>query len=50
MHDDRPFLQQMIADMSPGDRPLIIKLVADAAAVRRSDPWARALRTMREFL
>jgi hypothetical protein len=32
MHDDRPFLQQMIADTSPGDRPFIIKLVADAAA------------------
>jgi hypothetical protein len=32
MHDDRPFLQQMIADTSPGGRPFIIKLVADAAA------------------
>lgn len=42
--------QQMVADTSAGpDREAIRRLCADAAALRQSDPWLRALRVMREL-
>jgi hypothetical protein len=43
-------LHQMIADTRAGpDREIIRRLTEDAQALRRSDPWQRALRVMREF-
>jgi hypothetical protein len=43
------FLQKMVDDAEPDAKPFVIKLTEDAAALRRTDVWCRALRTMREF-
>jgi hypothetical protein len=43
------FLQKMVDDAEPDAKPFVIKLTEDAAALRRTDVWCRALRTMHEF-
>jgi hypothetical protein len=42
-------LHQMIDDTPEPDKPFIRRLTEDADALRRSDPWVRALRVMREL-
>lgn len=43
------FLQRMVHDTREADRDFMAKLSADAETLRRSDPWVRALRTMRGY-
>jgi hypothetical protein len=42
-------LQQMVDNTRPQDREFIRQFTADADALRRSEPWVGALRTMREY-
>jgi hypothetical protein len=42
-------LRQLIEDTPAADKPFMAKLCADAGALRHSEPWRRALRTMREL-
>jgi hypothetical protein len=43
------FLQRMVRKTPQVEQLFMAKLCADAEMLRRSDPWVRALRTMREL-